>query len=178
MQDPNTELERSVQYELSVDQLEAYDAGEPMFLAIPMPANIRLQNPADPEDLIEQACKIVPDLDPKHVDYVKPGFTFTNLCSPKPSQKTTLEDVFGRPVSNLQAKDIPFSVSIWCIMLSVHEGRANRRRPQFPGGPVIYQDELFFAVDEKPGEEIATQKRSKPLVDSDYFVSRNFGDKQ
>lgn len=173
--DAKKKLAGSVSYQLDIDQIDRYEDEDPMVLIVPMSPNFPL---GDPSKLIDAVAEVLPEIDPSDIDDVRPGFAWANASSPKPVQKTSLEDVYGKSVKPSEAKQLPFCVSIWVAVVSIHDGRANSKRGVWPGGPIKLQEEVFFPKVDFAELRRGATDRQTPAVDPDYFVGDDFGGPQ
>lgn len=167
-------LNEIVTYDLSPEQLDAYEANEPMVLLIPLHASSPLGRGRE-ADLIRAALKMLPDLNPADVDDVRPSHIWVDAGGPKPVHKTSLEDVFGTTLRPELAKLKPFVASVYVCVVSVNEGRAERVRGVWPGGAIRLEGDIFFPKSEISFDSEDNRKAARPSVDPDYFVPRDFG---
>jgi hypothetical protein len=163
-----------VSYDLSVEQLDSYNMGEPMVLLIPMnPSFFPLGNPAK---LIRDVSACLPDIDPSDIDDCRPGHIWCEPPLMPPHQRTTLEDVYGRTLSPQYAEQASLVTSIWVAVTSVNDGRANQTRGVFPDGSIRKGDEIYFPRVDHGIKNRENLKRNS--INPDYFVDSDFGGPQ
>lgn len=163
-----------VSYDLSIDQLDSYNMGEPMVLLVPMNPNFFPLG--DPEKLITDVSGCLPDVDPQDIDDCRPGFIWCEPPLLPPAQRTTLNDVYGRTLSPMYARECDMVVSVWVAVTSINDGRANQIRGVFPDGAIRRGEDIYF-----PRVEHGVKSRprsSKPKINPDYFVDSDFGGPQ
>lgn len=160
-------------YDLSREQLETYQAGEPMTLLVPCHPTFTLGRHVSPDLLASQVLETLPDIEKTDVDYVGMSHVWCNMSAATRLTLTSLGDFVGTPMPLPKAKALPVSIQIRCIEVSVNDGRAERAVAAFPGGAIRLDGEIYFGQEtDQPGHESGP---GSPAVDPDYFVDDNFG---